>query len=291
MNTNTARWGERNSSSTFSDTDNVLLQITLAFTIILGYLLSEGLAMQAVQSTRLKERDQAIAKHKGALEKLENTSLGEFAVSEAEKAEEIQKLKLLHAWDRLKPQRLLRHRLYELQNVDRIRLAADRRFVPDDRSYTELLNEAARVFHAAPAPHTVNPDEVTRLLIEVWNLAGFDNSQQQQAVAEATRRAFSPQFSADEDDLVEKLNFDPKVPSMKNLGYVATVIRQDLEDERSQLAPLQFRLVKMIAIARLGGEFEPENITGPEALRAFVTELKDVLGLLPEVQQQLLNES
>lgn len=296
MATSQQRWGDRQAQSGFSDTDNVLMQIALSFTIILGYLLSEGLATQVSLTGRLKnnertlsQREKELGQHRKALDGLKDTPAGRLARQKAETEEELQKLKLLNAWNEVKPERVLRQRLDALSKVDVIQLSGEQNYFPSDARYQELLREAARVFPASVLPDTISREEVSKLLVQTWNrVRGFDRRGQEQAAKQATQEAFALLPPA-KPDLAELLSFDFNVPMKMNLRFVAGVIRQDLEGERKQLAPLQLRLVERIALARLNSQPVGIAQTDPrQILRALVSELKEPLGLLPEVEEQLL---
>jgi hypothetical protein len=285
------RWRDPPASANAFGSDNVLLQIALAFTIILGYLLSDGLSTQENLADRLEQSEQEKGRYRGALDNISKTPAGKNAVRVAVLEEEIQRLKLLSAWNDIKPHRQLRRYLDSLGNVATIHLAREHGYLPDDPRYRELL-EAARVFPPNALPDSVSRLEVSSLLQKAWGrVQDFDQRGQEKAVTAATTAAFALLPPA-QLDRAELLSFNPKVPLQVNLRFVADLIRRDLEEERLQLVMLQLRLVERIALARLSDQ--PEGTGQSDArqlLRELVSEFKEPLGLLAEVEEQLLRNA
>lgn len=113
-----ARRAKAGSQEGYADADNVLMQISLAFTIILGYLLETNLMAQARLTTKLRDTASQIRRDKetidelrGALKGVAETPQGRFAVLHAESEEELQKMRLLNAWNQIRPDRVLPKRL------------------------------------------------------------------------------------------------------------------------------------------------------------------------------------
>lgn len=278
------RWGERRGKSDFSDTDNVLLQITLAFAIILGYLLSDGLATQVTLAGRAK-------KSEAALGKILHTPLGQGAMQQAKNEIEIQRLKLLNAWGEVRSERPVRHRLTELSDVETIKLCEDDGRLPDDDRYRELLLLATPVFPTTDPREIVSRPEVHRLLQKSWNqVEDFVKDGQTKAVSAAVEGAFSL-LPPGESGPAEAILFDPSIPCSANLLSVAGAIRRDLQDERKRLALLQLQVVERVALARLATRQVGSAQSDPRrALHDLVSELSEPLGLLPEVEEQLLRD-
>jgi hypothetical protein len=286
-----------------SDPTAVLLQIALAIAIILGYLLSDGLNVQAAlsgqlqhsqqqvtgQKKQLARQGQTLERQKQDLDAVRATPHGQALVQNAAQAEEIQRLKLLNAWKSYRPTRPLAGLLTQMDDVSHIRLAPDRGFLPDEPAYAKLLAESARAFLEANPAEQVSRKEVAALLAATWEQAGFKGAGREEATAEAARRAFSPEPFPDKAELNEiRLGFDPDRPSLENLVFVADVIRKDLAAERQQLARLQYRLITRIAEVRpYAPSEELSSSDGREILRRVVSDLSKPLGLLPEVVQRL----
>jgi hypothetical protein len=284
-----------------ADSDNVLLQSALGFTIVLVYLLTMGMASQVDltgqlknSQTRLKDSEETRRRKEDAFRGWSEKQGGQLAKDAVDKTVENQKLQLLLAWQRYRPTRpLYRRLLLSGKGPLAIRLMEESGFLPDprDHDHAELVREANRTFHKATAPERVSREEVARLVIEVWRrVKNLNRAVTRARAAEATRRAFE-QVRHFEDDVVERVDgLHKNEPLLENLASLADAIRKDLSDERALLVELQFRLVAHIAQLRLerGGNSRSTS-EGSQYLQEIVGELRRPLGLLPEVEQRLLS--
>lgn len=251
--------------------ENVLLQISLAFTIILGYVISQN-------TSRVRSLEGQLEVSAEVVRKLKTTPAGEFAVGQVRAQREGQRVQLLAEWWRLRPERPLYRALVRLRDVDRIHL--DEQSLPQDATFAALLTEQRRVF---PGPQgEVSADEVLTLLTAVCRRAGYLKDQPEKRMTELRDAA--------RQEVLRDVLFDPHWPDPDNLKAVAHAIRQDLLDERGELRALQHLLVARISLARLGTSPGADGSGNPaEVMRQFLAEVRGPLGLFSEVEKNLLN--
>jgi len=296
--------GKRATRDVAEEVDFVLLNIFMAFTISLGFFLTEGKIVQSGLEQKVKKAE-GQAKKAGERAKslikvvkdFNETTVGKEALKAAVTQRLAQKNELLSAWYQLRPRRELYQRLKEVQNVARIPLVRELNYLPKDTSYTQLKTQVKRVFLEARGPEKVERSIVAGLLSEVCTRAlGLKKEEMQSpsardAVAAAVGRAFATKLEQRVSPEYEGMTFDPKKPHPANLDFVAQTIRKDIEEERADVARAQTELVDTICEARIqnrsfrkGSENGPEN--SAESLRMLVAELEQELSLLPEVVNQ-----
>jgi hypothetical protein len=282
----------------------ILLNIFMAFTISLGFFLTEGTSAQSAleqevkaarfQAEKAGDRAERLA---GVVKHLGGTTVGKEARKAAEHQRLAQRNQLLSAWYQLRPSRELYQHLKEVQNVKRIPLARELNYLPKDPSYTQLTAEVKRVFLEARGPDRVERRIVAGLLSEVCTRALNLKKQEMQsastrnALAVAIGRAFATGLEQRVSPPYAGLTLDSKTPHPANLDYVAQTIRKDIEEERADVARAQTELVDFICEERIrarsfreGSKDRPDN--SAEALRVLVAELEQELCLLPEVVNQ-----
>lgn len=228
-------------------------------------------------SAAQKERDQSNAHLQHRLDELETKPIGQFAVEANIAAKEVQKLKLLLAWQEIRVERDMHQLLHRLQSAQQIVLAGDHRALPADERFAALQKEAARIFRAAEK-RGVAPAEIAHLLKLTGARAGFGPTGLRQGVNDPALVAYGKGPKV----------FHADVLHQDNLDFVTETIRHSLLEERVAVGKLQHEVVDCIAWARLGQR--PATTDPREAQRKFIAELDIALDLLPETVERELSE-
>ena len=160
------------SKSSEIDWERIMVQITFAFVIILGYLVSVGVD----EATQLAAETEAQSKRNELLQsilaQLKGTELGEALAGRVAAEKEMQLERLLRIWAERCVQRSLYALLRQFNNAELIPLSNDLRCLPTAESFPKLNHEIERVF-LADNRH-VSTSEITRLTKDVLLRAGFD---------------------------------------------------------------------------------------------------------------------
>ncbi len=248
------RWPKRADSGQSAEIDweRIMVQITFAFVIILGYLVSVGVdeatdlaaeaEQRAAEAKRLADEMELQKQHSKRLQKvvgeLKDTDVGKAIAGRVAAEKDSQLQTLLRFWETIRDHR----RLYELlrhfdANAKLVPLAEDEFCMPKGDAFRDLNREIKRVF--VEGNRDVNPTEIRGLTQQVLERAGFD--------PQAIPREFDPfQLSPD----VAALYFDKSLPTYENFVELTRQILSDLRNERAQVVNLQYTLVGRIAAAR-----------------------------------------
>jgi hypothetical protein len=295
--------GARPAAHTAGPTE-ILLAVFLSLAIFLGWLQQDGAVKHARLKGKAAESERKAEDRKKEIDEIEKSAAGSGWKLYHFSLHEVQRYALLSAWEAYKTERGLRKLLIRLDDARRIRRAGrDRGFLPDDPEFSTLVSESNRIFGAATEPDLVSRAEVRALIAEVWSrvgtLAPLDQAGRL-ASAEATDRAFARARGTGGTAATvttsaaapgsDPLGFRPETPTVENLTALAEAIRHTLEDERRQVAALQFAVESVICSERILHPPDPEKgLPDAEATRRdLVRELKVPLGLLPEVERTLL---
>jgi hypothetical protein len=262
--------------------ESVMVQITLAFVIILGYLISKGIT----ESQSLAAESAMQRKQNALLEKIvadfSNTEAGRERTRRIEAQRQLQMQRLLNRWLKIRGERLFYRLLQQYRAAELIPLSPDLRSLPSESSFDDLNREIDRIFPFGK--EKVSSDELQRLMDDVLTAEGFDL----QAVTELFALGkISPQAAA--------LHDDAQTPTWENLNMLKLQIAGDLNSERSELVRIQYALVEKIAAARLKRlaalPLEAEADTtlevntpdlGRVMLERILKELRAEMRLLPE---------
>ncbi len=270
-----------------NEVDQVLLQIALAFTIILGYLLYDGVLMQMITADQLAGAQIRVAGLEKTIDRIKGKPVGEVTVENADLERMVQQMELLSAWKDHRLTRDLFRNLLVLRDTGLVRLDPSRRHVPDDPRYASLVKEARRAFPAVENGERVSRVEVNQIVVQVWNKVAHHRKDGQRDAAEAaTNAAFDADLfrRAFPEGFIERIAFEPDVPSSENLAALARQIGQDLEEERLWLGDAQDRLVKRICEKRIASlQFVQGQTEGRDTLKQLAAELSTSMDLLPEV--------
>jgi hypothetical protein len=245
--------------------NDVLLQIMLAFTLILAFVVNQKMADGEVLEAQLGAMEERI-------KDICNTPAGEIALKEIEVRKAVQRLQLEKAWLRVWAEHDLQILSRQLRDVERIHLAADPGHLPASDAYAALKAEAVRLF-CDPARFDA---EVEKLLLKCLRQAKIEPPKAPGRVDVVLGPGAADFF------------FEDHIASEANLLSLARTIGDDLVAERKRVEHLQFQLVEKIAMARLADGPKAAGKDDPrEVLLDMVAELKTALGLLPEVERQL----
>jgi len=264
--------------------EEIMVQITFAFVIILGYLVSLGLD----EAKRLAAESEAHRRRGSMLEtlihQLHGTELGEARARQVQAERKLQLERLLRIWSQMRIERRLYELLRQFDRADFIPLDDDLPCLPTGQSFTEFNREIRRVFLSTK--ENVNPAEVSTLMKRVLVEAGYD--------PEAPGVVVDPAALPEE---VAALFHDARSPTVKSLRMLRLQIVTDLESERRQLDEVQCALVAKIAAARrdklaevpLPETMEPEEEGDPgvSMLKRILDDLAQQMSLLPEAAARI----
>jgi hypothetical protein len=272
-----------------SDTEweSVMVQITLAFVIILGYLLSQGMA----DSRQLADEV--------ATQKMQNTQLSQiisaFAQTDAGREREqriaVQRenrfLNLLNRWLRVKDDQRFHTLAQMFSDATLVQLSDDLHSLPVDATFQELNAEVARLFPYEKG--AVASAELDALLTQVLSAEGgsLQPNPDLERMRKENPQAFrfldaSGAFTAEEIDALRKH------------------ITGDMSDERAKFVRIQLALIEKIFSTRLQKladlplddqlppelELEGQNL-GRRMLERILSDLRADVQLLEEAEEQL----
>ena len=282
-------WPTRSSSGQDAEIDweRIMVQITLAFVIILGYLVSVGVDEANELATKTESQMRRNDMLQKVLAELKGTEVGKAVAARLVAEKNLQREKLLRIWAEQCAKRLLNGLLRHPDiNSEQIPLSDDL-CLPTGRVFQELNSETERIFLVAG--QDVSTTEIARLAKDVMQLAGFD--------PEVVPAKLDPNQMSQE---VADFYFDERLPSYDNFKYLTQKILSDLRREREQVGKLQYFLVGRIAAARrdklatLALPEEDEVDVAQEGvdlglvmLDSVLDDLKSQMKLLPETADRI----
>jgi len=280
--------------------EEVLLQITLGFMVVLGYLLSDVIEEQAPLRTRLSLVDARLAKVEQ-----ERTILREILRPKLERVEEqyrkwqtspkaklareraqavlaAQEMQLLNSWMKLKAGLPLFRLVgfFELGLLETI--PADE--LTDDARFVALRNEVNRLFRGeAPAEDQKDPldreiEDLARRCAETIGL-------------QLPRGPYDPTSLIDDArqrEAVRIADVQPNVVSWDNYRAIVDEIRTDFAGEKDKVAGIQLDAVKKIGEHMLLEQAAAgRSSSAREVLREVLDQFEAEIGLLEEVRNKL----
>ncbi len=269
--------------------ERIMVQITFAFVIILGYLISVGMDEAqnlAAESESQRRRNVAL---ESIVSGLSATELGQERQERIEAERKQQLEQLLRIWSEIRVERQLYRLLRQFEYAEFVPLSDDLQALPFGRGFDNLTSEIDRVFTAGD--EKVAAPEVFTLIRSVLITAGFDVASESNV---AVLDELSPEAYA--------LYFDENMPAMENLRMLKLQIVDDLHKDRDSLAELQYSLVGKIAGARLerladmplesGQDTEPEETDlGITMLEQVLEDLRNAMRLLPETTARIRGDA
>ncbi len=212
--------------------EEIMVQITFAFLIILGYLLSSKAEDASDLGNKVREQEEKWrqqTQRSKLLEKLvqemRHTELGEARAGRVAAEKQLQLEKLFRVWAELRNERRLYRLLRRFENAEAIPLD-DVSCLPTGEAFAELNRESSRVFLASG--ENLSLDEISGLMTTVLECAGFDTK--------VTIRSVDPGLFTAE---ASQLYLDTSVPTRENLKMLKSRVVTDLEAERRELFRLQ----------------------------------------------------
>jgi hypothetical protein len=269
--------------------EEILVQITLAFVIILGYLMTVSVTESgnmAAHAQLLEQRCQLMDRIVGDLGQ---TELGQARAEAVAAQVELQLQKLLRAWAELRGNLPLYKLLRQFDHAELIPLSSDLKCLPTSDGFQQLKREVGRVFLIDE--QKVNSNEIETLMTLVLEQTGFNL---QIGTLEPDAEILP--------DPAKELYYNKAIPTNDNLKTLKSRIVADLEVERQEVCRLQYALIDKISIARrdrlaaqpLAGNMEQEAETqfddtdlGMRMLDQVLDDLKKEMQLLPEVTARI----
>ena len=261
--------------------EEVLLQVTLAFTVVLGFLLSDENAFNASLGNRLAQAEQVY----GELQAASKDTLVEQVDQAVENAE---RMRLLNAWLGLRSEHLLFRRVQNVEESDNLLASLSPQQLLSEPLFVEMRDEVERLYGSAQ-----QSDEPTaRLAEEISSLTGH-------SIVKAGYRI--PQRSGDlpawlsNTKPVRAMNFlerhgrvQARIASWDNIRFLVDEIHSDFWALRRRVARVQLRAVMRLAEGKAAQEPQPGvSSDARRSLTDLLDEFETVLKLLPEVRQQL----
>lgn len=261
--------------------EEVLLQVSLAFTIILGFLLSDESALTIAIGRRLRRAEAVYGELLG--------SSKDDLVRETDRAIGLaDRMRLLNAWLKVRDVHPLFLRVQEFGGPGGLMRHMSPRDLLSNADFMDM-RDAIDVFFGGTAssdePADELADEIARCVVASVAEAGFGMPDWTDEAPLWLRRAQSRQA-------LELLDGHGRaregVALSENLQFLAEEIQADFVALRGRAARVQLRAVVSISTARMAREITPGVSSDVErALAGLLDELDAHLKLLPEVRQQL----
>lgn len=271
--------------------ESVMVQITLAFVIILGYLISKGISESqdlAAETALQRKQNQALEK---MVKVLSNSEAGRERSQRLKAEQEARMSKLIICWLQMRAQRPFCQLIAKYRNADLVVLSDDLRSLPVASDFNDLNQEIDRIFLSGKG--VVSPDELETLMKEVLTKAGYNLN----AVPKVLEMGPLPSDAAEQSD-------DPDTPTWESLNMLRSQIVGDLTAERRELVDIQHALVNKINGARLkklialplGAEGDMDiDVNAPDlgkvVLERILTDLRTEVRLLPEAEARIRGTS
>ncbi|MCU0960476.1 MAG: hypothetical protein MUF48_10265, partial [Pirellulaceae bacterium] len=218
--------------------ERIMVQITFAFVIILGFLISKGMSESQNLAQEADRQRRVNAVLQSIVEGYAKSELGQERELRIATQRQLQLERLLNRWFDLRHRRGFHELLVKFRKADLIPLADDLGCLPVGTDFLTFKSEIERIFLADR--EAVSAQEVRDLMLRVVEAAGFrpDAAAPLLDASDVSRPALA---------LVD----DPRVVTEENLTALKNQIVGDLQDERVGLADVQYDLVAKIATARL----------------------------------------
>jgi hypothetical protein len=262
-----------------------MVQITLAFVIILGYLISKGMVESqdlAAEADSQRQRNVAL---ESIVADLGSSELGQERAKRIQAQRDLQFQRLLNAWWKVRTEREFFTLLNQFNNAELITLSDDLASLPIEPGFHKLNTEIDRIFFSGT--DKVSPEEITRLMTAVVKAAGYDPGAK-------SDQGESQQLTPEE----RALYGNPNIVTEDNLRMLTSQIIGDLNQERNDLVEIQYALVGKIAAARrdklaalpLGSKTDIDVNTPDLArvmLERILSDLRNEVRLLPETADRI----
>ncbi len=264
--------------------ERIMVQITFAFVIILGYLLSVGMS----EAKQLAAESEKYRKTKVALESLlsdlRESDIGEERAKRVAAERELQLQKLLSTWALLRGRRPLNQLLNKFSDADLVPLSDDLESLPTGADFQVLIEEVDRVFLSDDQKVAVA--EVGGLGKQAWGDAGIEQEAVEAGLLDDVPKG------------IRELYSEMSVANRENCETLALQIQGDLTRERKQAVDSQYALVQKIADKRVekvsalplevvdGLDANVDNL-GQVMLEEILEDLRNTMKLLPETATRI----
>ncbi len=222
-----------------SDTEweSVMVQITLAFVIILGYLLSQGMANSKELAKQVKTQKKQNAQLSQIISDFSQTEAGRERVQRIAVQRRYNFLRLLNRWLRVKDEQRFHTLAQMYNNATLVELSNELHSLPVDATFQELNAEVERIFSYEKG--IVNGPEVTSLLNQVLIAEGVNLQRAEQL--ERMRKEDPQAYS-----LLDSEDVTPD-----DIDRLRNQIVGDMGVEREKFVRIQLALIDKIFAARL----------------------------------------
>jgi len=261
--------------------EEVLLQVSLAFTIILGFLLSDESAFSIAIGRRLQRAEAVYGELLG--------SSKDDLVRETDRAIGLaDRMRLLNAWLKVRGAHGLFLRVQEFGGPGDLMKHMSARDLLSNADFIYMRDRIDVLFGKTASSDEPTGDlagEIARCIVMSVAEAGFDMPDWKDEVPLWLQGTQSRQA-------LELLDGHGRaragVTSSENLQFLAEEIQSDFVALRRGAARVQLKAVMSISTARIAREVTPGVSSDVErALAGLLDELDVDLKLLPEVRQQL----
>jgi hypothetical protein len=265
--------------------ESIMVQITLAWVIILGYLMSMGMneSRNLAAETQLQRRQNKALK--SIVADFGSTDLGRERTERIRSQRQLQLEQLLRIWWEVRTKQVFYNLLRQFNNAELIPLSDDLPSLPTGPSFQRLNTEIDRIFLSGT--DKVSAAEIKNLMADVVQKAGYDPS----ALDDRLDWEELPPDAA-------PLYDNQRTPAPENLRMLKLRIVGDLNRERDDLVEIQYALVGKIAATRLDKlaalplESESDvDVDTPDLARTMLerilTDLRNEMRLLPETADRI----
>ena len=261
--------------------EEVLLQVTLAFTIVLGFLLSDQNTFNTSLGQRLAQAEQVY----GELQEASKDSLVEQADLAAENAE---RMRLLNAWLEIRSQHPLFRQVQTLAETEDLWALMSYQQLLSDVTFVAMRDEIDHLYGEAQQ----SDEPAATLAQEIASLAGKSIVEAGYRVPQ--RAGELPSWLAGANS-IKAMSFlarhgrvQAHIASWDNIRFLIDEIQSDFSALRRRAARVQLRAVMKIAEGKVTQAPDPGvSSDAKRALTDLLNEFDTVPKLLPEVRQQL----
>jgi len=261
--------------------EEVLLQVSLAFTIILGFLLSDESAFSSAIGQRLRRAEAVYVELVGSSKVV--------IIREADRAIGMaDRMRLLNAWLKVRAEHPLFLRVQQFGGPGGLMKHMSPRDLLSNADFIYMRDRVDMFFGGTASsdePADELADEIARCVVKSVAEAGFDMPDWKDEVPLWLRNAQSRKAM---ELLDNHGRTQAGVASRENLQFLAEEIQSDFVALRRGAARVQLKAVMSMSTARMSQKIAPGVSSDIErALAGLLDELDADLKLLPEVRQQL----
>jgi len=279
--------GQRHARRSDTEWESVMVQIMLAFVIILGYLLSQGIADSKKLASEVATQKKQNTQLTQIITAFAQTDAGQERAQRIAVQRENRFLNLLNRWLRIKDDQRFHTLAQMFNNATLVELSEELHSLPVDATFQELNAEVARIFPYGKG--TVASTELESLLNQVLTAEGgsLKENEDLERMRKENPQAFrfwdaAGLFTADDIDELRKH------------------IAGDMSDEREKFVRIQLALINKIFAERLKKlaerplddqpalklELDGQDL-GRRMLDKILDDLRSEVQLLQEAEEQL----